>query len=104
MNMQQITPLEQLEGMAEGLRARLKSLDIQTVEDLIARHTAMNDISALANALGIREEELEAMIKEAKKTLPEDVLERLTTAPPKDEMPLGALDPEDLPESDDPDT
>ena len=91
------TPLDQVKGITAELMARMKSLNITCVEELIAYHTAIGeDISTLTAALDIGETELELIIEQAKKVLPEAVLRELTTAPPEEEMPFGARKPEDL--------
>lgn len=88
--------LEQVEGITVGLIERMKSLNITSVEELLAYHTAVRkDTSVLSKALNISEQDLESIIKKAEKLLPKDVLKTLTTSPPEDEMPFGTLNPED---------
>ena len=94
--MTQKTSLDQIEGVTVELRERIKSLNITTAEELIAYHTAVRkDTSVLSKALNISEQDLESIITKAEKLLPQDVLKTLTTPPPEDEMPFGALKPED---------
>ncbi len=90
------TPLDRLSAVSAALRAQMRSLNIGSVEDLIAYHTSMReDPSPLAAGLGINVADLEAIVVEAKDMLPLEVVDRLTTPPPEDEMPFGALEPDD---------
>ena len=91
------SPLEQIAAISDEMMERMKSLNIMSAEDLVSYYTATrDDLSVLMEALLISESELEEIIEQAKELIPEDVLASLTTLPPKDEMPFGALNPVDL--------
>jgi hypothetical protein len=92
-----LTPIEELKTPSTELVRRLKeNLDIHTIEDLIAMYTAMNDDpETMASALGLEIDELEEIILEAREIIPEEVLKRLDKVPPVDDMPFGALPPEE---------
>jgi len=85
--------------MTEQLRSRLRGVGIQSIEELVAFHTALQgDPGFLAKALLISVAELEALVAGAAALLPDETRAELSAAPPVDEMQTGARDPAELDE------
>ena len=64
--MSEFIPLAQIPDVADELVSKMKALDIHSIEDFVARHTAMMENTApLAQSLCLSSDQLEEMVEKA---------------------------------------
>ena len=91
------TELEKIPGIKSEVLERLQVLNIVSVEMLLSYATAMaDDPAGFSTALGISEKEMQDLVESAKSLVPQDLLNKLTTKPPLEDMPYGARDPKEI--------
>ena len=90
------TPLESIGALAELELKVIKGKGISSVEDLLAKIKSYGDSPyKIARLLGIREDRIPLLIKEAREKVTEEFLKMLDSQFDPDQFYCGALHPEE---------
>jgi len=87
-------PLEMIEGIPDELADKLKQLWITSAEQVVATGSTPGGTTALADHLGISEEEVADLIARARKQLSPEIAAEMETPVDTSEFGLGAIKPQ----------
>ena len=90
------TPLETIGKLSELELKTIKEKGITSVEDLLAKIKSYNDsLAEIARLLGIREDRIPFLVKEARGKVTKEFLKMLDSQFDPDQFYFGALPPEE---------